>query len=397
MSNQGISRRSMLGVLTAAPLGTGLFLADSAAAGAEPSRVPGGLLPGGEYDKFVAAQAAADQFSGNIMLAHQGHPILTRSYGMADKQRLIPNGPDTIFDLESITKTFTAVAAAQLVQQGRVGLYEKLGTYFDGFPDDIAKTVTVHQLLTHTSGIGIHGHDFSDTPEFFSEYLSWNSAQEVMDGVMAIIRKSPLAFTPGTKNGYSNSGMFVAGALVAQVSGQSYYDYVRQHVFTPAGMTSTDFYTRPQVRSSSRFAHAYLTQPSGDKLDFTESDNFGFIGTPVNGAYSTVSDLLRYAEALRTGTLLSPSFSALITGAKVALSPSDLPPDPDPHRFYGCGFRVSIRNNHDVFGHSGSGGGTTTNLDIYSDLNWVGVILSNYSTSIASMVDLERKLVSEAR
>jgi hypothetical protein len=162
-------------------------------------------------------------------------------------------------------------------------------------------------------------------------------------------------------------------------------------------MTSSDFYTRPQIRSSSRFAHAYLNQPSGGKLDFTESDDFGFIGTPVNGAYSTVSDLLRYAGALRTGKLLSPPFTALVTGGKVALSPSDLPPDPDPHRFYGYGFRVSIRNDHAVFGHSGSGAGTTTNLDVYPDLDWVSVVLCNYSTPIAPIVDLERQLVSDPR
>lgn len=398
-SSQGSSRRTVLGLLAAAPAAASVFLADSAPAlaDAEPLRVPRALLPGGEYEKFVAGLAAADQFSGNIMVAYQGRPVLTRSYGMADKSRSVPNGTDTIFDLESITKTFTAVACAQLVQRGKIDLYATLGTYLGGFPASISNEVTVHQLLTHTSGLGVHNNDFSTTQEFFSERLTWTSGQETMDGVMAIIRKEPLVFTPGTQNGYSNSGMFVVGAIVEQVSGQPYYDYVREHVFKAAGMTSSDFYTRPQARGNPRIAHAYLPAQSGGYTDFTESDDFGFIGTPVSGAYSTVSDLLRYATALRTGKLLLPSFTTLFTGAKVALSPSDLPPDPSTRRFYGYGFRVKIANRGDVFGHSGSGPGTSTNLDIYPGLDWVGVVLSNYGISITPIVDLEQQIVTGTR
>jgi CubicO group peptidase (beta-lactamase class C family) len=399
MSIQGSSRRSVLGLLTAAPVAVGALFAVAAPAAADagssgPSR---GLLPGGEYEKFVAARAAADQFSGNVMVAYRGHPVLIRSYGMADKARNVANTPGTIFDLESVTKTFTAVACARLVERGKVNLYDKLGAYLDGFPPEVANVVTVHQLLTHTSGLGVHGNDFSDTQEFRGERLTWTSGQQTMDGILAIIRKQPLLFTPGTRNGYSNSGMFLVGAIVEQVSGQSYYDYVREHVFTAAGMVDTDFYTRPQVRSNPRIAHAYLTDQSGAHTDFTDSDNFGYIGTPVQGAYSTVSDLLRYAHALRTGRLLSPSFASLFTAAKVALSPTDAPPDPSTSRFYGYGFRVKILNDHDVFGHSGSGAGTATNLDIYPDLDWVGVVLSNYSDPITSIVDMEQQLVADGR
>lgn len=392
------SRRSVLQLLAAAP--TAGLLSKPGVADASPIGPPKDLSPGGAFDRFIAEQAAADRFSGTVMVAHRGRPILTRSFGMANKKLSIPNGADTIFDLESITKTFTAVAMARLVQQGKVGLYEKLGTYLDGFPAEIADTVTVHQLLTHTSGLGVHGNDFSDTKEFAEERLTWRSGQEVMDGVLAIIRKEKLVFTPGTMNGYSNSGMFVVGAIVERVSGRSYYDYVREHVFAPAGMRSTDFYTRPQVRRNYRIAHDYLTDQTGGHTDFTDSEDFGFIGTPVNGAYSTVADLVRFARALQNGTLLAPAFSTLITTGKAALSPSDAPPDPDPHRFYGYGFRVSIRNNHGIFGHSGSGAGTTTNLDIYPDLDWVSAILCNYSAGfntpslLTPIVDLERQLIS---
>jgi CubicO group peptidase (beta-lactamase class C family) len=395
-----LSRRTALGALAAAPMAAGALLTASGTVRADthfdhsrckrpPRTVPADLLPGGEFERFVSQRAAQDQFSGNVLLAYRGRPVLIRSYGMANKQLSIPNDADTIFNLASVTKCFTSIAIAQLVQQERVAFYETLGTYLDGFPAEIANTVTVHQLLTHTSGMG----DYSNSPAVQSGKKEWNSAAETMDGVMAIIRQSPLLFAPGTRYGYSNSGFFVLGAIVEQVSGQSYFDYIRQHVFAPAEMTRSDFYTRPQVLSCDDIAHPYWTQQSGDRADFTMSEHFGFIGGPADGAYSTVSDLLSFAGALRAGRLLGPSFTELITGSKVVLSPSDPPVDPNRTRFYGYGYRNTFVENERVFGHSGSGPGRATNLDIYPELDWVAVVLSNYDTPVAPVVQLERQLI----
>src|SRR5262249_58943991 len=130
-------------------------------------------------------EATQDKFSGTVLLSHEGRPALTRSYGMANKQLSIPNGPDTIFALASVGKLFTAVAVAQLVQRGMVAYHEKLGTYLDGFPAEIADTVTVHQLLTHTSGMG----DYWESQAYLDQSETWTSADEVMDGIMAIVRQ----------------------------------------------------------------------------------------------------------------------------------------------------------------------------------------------------------------
>ncbi|MFC7589401.1 serine hydrolase domain-containing protein [Nonomuraea antimicrobica] len=118
---------------------------------AEP--VPSSLRPGGEFDAYVARLAQADQFSGTVLLRHRSRPVLARSYGMADKARSIPNGPDTIFKLASVSKCLTAVALGQLVQRDKVDLHAPLGDYLDGFSAETAK-VTVHHLLTHTAGLG---------------------------------------------------------------------------------------------------------------------------------------------------------------------------------------------------------------------------------------------------
>jgi CubicO group peptidase (beta-lactamase class C family) len=394
------SRRSVLGLLGAAPLAasgvlsaTGAAHADPPGSGPPPGAVPKDLRPGGAFDKFVAQRAAQDQFSGTVLLAHRGRPVLTRSHGMANQQQSIPNRPDTIFNLASVTKSLTAVAVAQLAEQGKLALYEKLGAYLDGFPAKIANQVTVHHLLTHTSGLG----DYSQSGEFASGIQQWSSVAEVMDGVMAIIRKTPppRPFRPGHHYAYSNSGFFVLGAIVERVSGQSYFDYVRRQIFAPAGMSRSDFFTKPQVLARDDIARPYATQRSGGRGDFTASPYFGFIGGPADGAYSTVSDLLRLAAALRAGRLLSPAFASLTTSGKVPLSPSDPPVEPERDRFYGYGFRDTAVSGQRVFGHSGSGAGKATNFDVHPDLDWVAVVLSNYDTSVDPIVQLERQLITQ--
>jgi CubicO group peptidase (beta-lactamase class C family) len=393
-----LSRRQALSGLGLMPVAGSALLGTPATAHADSGRpVPRDLLPGGAFEQFVAQRAAQDLFSGTVLLAHRGHPVLIRSYGMANRQASLANQPDTLYNLASVTKSFTSIAIAQLVQQGRMAFHDTLGTYLDGFPPAFANTATIHHLLTHSSGMG----DYSRSPDFPEGRKQWSSAAETMDGVMAIIRKQSETlgdnppFAPGARYSYSNSGFFVLGAIVEQVSGQSYFDYVRERVFAPAGMTRSDFYTKPQVLARNDIAHPYWTpQPGASRADFTESEYFGFIGGPADGAYSNIADMLKFTRALRAGRLLSPALVALITSGKVVLSPSDQPLEPYSIRYYGYGFRNTVVGNELVFGHSGSGAGRATNFDIYPELDWVAVILSNYDTPVAPIVQLERQLVS---
>jgi CubicO group peptidase (beta-lactamase class C family) len=333
----------------------------------------------------VARQAAEDTFSGTVLLAHRGRPVLVRAHGLSNKDLALPNRADTVFGLASITKVFTAIAIAQLVQQNKLAFHDMLGTHLPDFPAEIADTVTVHQLLTHTSGVG--------RPSIGSGAPydpSWQSHDTVMAGTLAIIRQTPLQFTPGTRYVYSNDGFFVLGAIVAAVSGQSYVDYVRRHVFAPAGMSRTDFYSRPQVLADNRIARPYWTQRSGERADFMASPFAPFTIGPPGGAYSTVSDLLAFTRALKGGTLLSPALTGLVTGGKVP-GPGDLVSEVD---FYGYGHRDSIVNGQRVHGHSGSGPGMATRLDIHEDRDWVAIVLGNYDTTINPIVARERELIT---
>jgi CubicO group peptidase (beta-lactamase class C family) len=172
-------------------------------------------------------------------------------------------------------------------------------------------------LLTHTSGLGDH----MQMPGFWETAATWTSPEQVMDGTTAIIRQEQLAFPPGAGKQYSNSGYHLLGAIVAQASGQSYYDYVRERIFAAAGMSGTDFYTKPQRLADQRIARPYVKLPSGERVD--DIDHTLFIGTPAGDAYATAADMDRFAQALLGEKLLSPAFHPHHPQRKGADGPAD--------------------------------------------------------------------------
>ncbi|MFJ6572645.1 serine hydrolase domain-containing protein [Streptomyces sp. NPDC091292] len=384
MGVAAVSAAASAGVL-ATP---GSALADTVGR-APAGRIPDDLLPGGAYDRFVAQLAARDQFSGTVLLSHRGKRVLSRAYGMADKERSVPNRVDTVFALASASKPFTALAVLQLAQQGKLDCYGTLGTYLPGFPAAIADTVTIHHLLTHTSGMG----DLLTNSEFLDKAGTWTSADEVTTELVKIIRKQPLEFAPGTSNRYSNSGYDTLGAIVAAVSGQSFYQYVRQHIFAAAGMTRSDFFTRPQWLTDTRIAHPYALTSSGERIDAVRAGEGAarmFIGTGGGNAFSTGPDLVRFAQALQDGHLLNPAYTELFMSAKLPMRPRGAAV-PGVRSFMAYGATAPVVNNHQLLTHGGGAAGESTNWTIYRDLDWCGTILSNYDQiDLTAIIDRER-------
>lgn len=380
------SRRSLLGLLTAAPV-AGVLAASPPAAASGGGHVPAELRPGGAYDRLAAKLAAEDRFSGSILLAHHGRTVLARAHGLAHQGNGVPNTVDTVFCLGSITKVFTAVAIAQLAERGFLAFHDRLSTYLGGFPPE----VTLHQLLTHTSGLGRPALGQGEPPG-----LAWDSFEEYMDGTLDVVRNTPPQFTPpGIRHVYSNDGYVLLGAVVARVSGQSYVDYVRANVFEAAGMTRTAFHTRPEVRTGEGIAHPYANQPAGPRVDFSESPYFPFTYGPPGGAYSTAPDMLRFARALTSHELLGEPFTGLLTSGKVPLSSSDGPGDPlASMSFYGYGQRDSVVGGTRVHGHSGSAPGASARLDLFPEKGWVSVVLSNYDNAAGPLVEKSREVIT---
>ena len=391
--NQSPTRRTLLGVLGAATTTAIAGGVAGAPATADNRRVPPDLRPGGEYDRLIAGLAARDGFSGTVLLAHQGRPVLERAYGMADKENSVPNRMDTVFALASASKPFTALAIVQLAQEGRIDFHATLGTYLDGFPPGIADTVTIHHLLTHTSGMG----DLLTNAEYLAKVGTWTSADQVTAELLDIIRREPLGFVPGTGNRYSNNGYDVLGAIVARVSGRSFYDHVRERIFAVAGMTRTDYYTRPQWLSDPRLAHPYALDPSGRRVDVLRAGEGAarmFIGTGGGNGFSTAADLVRFARALLGGKLLNPAYTELFMSPKFPNRPRGAG-DPAVRSFTAYGAPAPIHHNRLLFGHGGGAAGESTNWTIYRDLDWVGVILCNYDQiDLETVIGRERALVT---
>lgn len=411
-----LTRRSALGMLgvTCSMAGVGVSTralarpqerdrGDSEGCGRSGHEVPGDLRPGGSYDQFLQELAAQDQFSGNVLLAHRGLPVLMRSYGMADKLQGIPNGPNTLFWLASVTKAFTATAVLRLVQNGQIALDATLGTYLSGFTGDAASGITIHHLLTMTSGLA----DYSQVPGWRQESKQWNTPADVLDGTMSFIVQEKPQFPPGSGYFYSNSGFVVLGKIVAEVSGQNYWEHMRQNIFVPAGMTLTDFYTQPQVlkmMADGAVAHNYASQHGGPRVDLLQFGKPLFIGLPdgAGGPYTTTTDLLAFATALQNSTLLGPDYVRLALNGKVPLSPRPTPFDQAIQLYFsGYGLTDTLINDSHILSHAGEGPGVTSNLDIYPTLDWVAIVLENYDLQpfglipdVCPLVKLERQLIT---
>jgi len=336
---------------------------------------PAALRPGGEFDQYLSRLAAEDQFSGTVLVACDGQPVLSRSFGYADRKKGIRNQADTVFCLASVTKLFTAIAVAQLVQRGSLSLLDPIGAHLSGFAAGVADKVTVHHLLTHTSGLG----DFMRDPGYFEEAVTWTTPEQMMDGTLRYIRTESLLFAPGAGSQYSNSGYHVLGCIVQKVSGQSYYDYVRAHVFRPAGMTDSDFTTLPQWRSGSRYAHPYPADQSGSRYDALDGDAFVYIGNPAGNALATAADLVRFARALNGGALLDAPYREVFVTPKLPKPPR--PDLPEVTAFTGYAPDNFLINDRWVAGHGGAAPGVTTGVDWYPGTGWTAVNLSNYDVS----------------
>jgi D-alanyl-D-alanine carboxypeptidase len=310
--------------------------------------------------------SAAGKFSGAALLAKDGKPIFTGAYGMADREKKIPNTLSTKFRIGSMNKMFTAVSVLQLVQAGKILLSDPVGKYITDYPNkDIATKVTIQQLLTHTGGTG----DFFG-PQFDAHRLELKTLQ---DYVKLYGERAP-EFEPGSRWEYSNYGFLMLGVIIERVSGKSYYDYVSENVYKPAGMTSTGSFPEDQKVPDRSTGY---TQFGGEGLR-PNTDTLPYRGTSAGGGYCTVEDFLRFANALTNHKLLNAQNTALLTTGKV-----DTPRgDKYAFGFMDNGAGTPMRH----FGHGGGAPGMNGELQIFPQSGYVIVVLSNLDPPAASRI-----------
>ena len=315
-----------------------------------------------------------DRFSGAILIARNEKILYQRVSGLADRAWQIRNRSDTKFNLASMTKMFTAVAVAQLVEKGKITLDEPVGKVLPDYPNrEVSEKVTVRQLLNHTSGLA--GADRT------AEKLlaTFRQGARTISEHLSAFAGDPLNFEPGSRFEYSNYGYILLGAIIEKISGQDYYSYVRENIFQAAEMMNTDFYeldTDPP-----NLAKGLMDAPSGGRRSNTLF--IGVKGMPAGGAYSTLGDLLKFSIALKNQKLLgSKSLELLWTGSK-------------QNARYGGGFEINRYNKTRIVGHGGGWFGVTNRMEIYPDLGYTVVILSNYDSDPTSITNKLREWLTQ--
>lgn len=318
-----------------------------------------------DLDDRAAELASKDKFSGDVLVARAGKIALQKAYGLADREKHITNAVNTRFRIGSMNKMFTATAVLQLGGDGKLDLAAPLGKYLPDYPNkDVANKVTIRHLLTHTGGTG----DIF-TPEYDKQRLE---TRELTDYVK-LYGSRGLAFEPGTQWAYSNYGFLLLGVVVEKVSGMSYYEYVRTHIFLPAGMRDTD--SLPESENVPNRSVGYLRK---NGVWTSNIDTLPWRGTSAGGGYSTVGDLFRFATALSGGKLIKPELFAQMTSKQASA-----PPMP-ANEGYGFGMMVSERPQGKRYGHGGGAPGMNGELRVYPHTNTVVVVLANLDPPAAS-------------
>ena len=286
----------------------------------------------------------SDDFSGCVTVTDGGKTVFDECRGLAERNFGVPIDRQTKFHVGSIGKMFTAVAVAQLVEAGKLSWDATLDQLLPEYPDHAtAHEITVWQLLHHTAGLG----DVL-VPDYFAHREQFTGPADFLD----LIARQARVGEPGKEWNYSNAGYVLLGRIVEKVSRETYVDYVRRHVFTPAGMGASGFDTLDEV--TPRLAVGYFRDglfSSAWKADWMK---IPFKGDAAGGAFSTNADLLRFARALREGRLVQPATLSKMFDGGVPAGPGS----------YAAGFGDRVSHGRHIRGHAGGIEGTDANLQM---------------------------------
>jgi CubicO group peptidase (beta-lactamase class C family) len=315
----------------------------------------------GQIDGLMKLYSDYGQFNGTVLVAENGKIIYKKGFGLADMEWNIPNKPDTKFRLGSITKQFTSMLVLQLVEEGKLSLEGKLSDYLPYYRDDTGKKVTIHHLLTHTSGIP----SYTNLPNFGRE-VSRNPYQ-----VEEFVKKycsGDLEFEPGAKFTYNNSGYFLLGAVIDKITGKPYEKVLEERIFKPLGMKNSgyDHYATVMPNRAAGYEQSLEGYANAPYLDMS-------LPYAAGSLYSTVEDLHIWDQALYTDRLLPARMKELLFKPHVQ----------NPGSAYAYGWAVGkkklpqSKREISFVGHGGGINGFNTLIERYVDDKHLIVLLNN--------------------
>jgi len=315
-------------------------------------------------EDYLNKLTSEDKFSGTVLVARDDRVLFKKAYGTACKRYDVPNKIDTKFNLGSMNKMFTGVAIAQLAQQGKLSFDDPIIKHLPDYPNkEVAEKVTIHHLLTHTSGMGDYWEEI-----FAAKWWEIKTVQQIAD----LIADKPLEFEPGERFRYSNSGPIILGLIIEKLSGMSYYDYVKEYIYKPAGMVNSGCFEvdRPVPNLAIGYTKMnYNGEPDPDGQWYNNLFMHVVKGGPAGGGYSTVEDLFNFARALKSHKLLNKEYTELVTTGKV---------DMGPDMKYAYLFGDETANGQRIIGHSGGAPGINSRLELYLDSGYTVAVMANY-------------------
>jgi len=309
-------------------------------------------------DNYMKAEENVNTFSGIVLVASEGKIIYEKAIGLADRELSVKNILQTKFQIGSLTKQFTACCILQLAENGKLSLDNKLSQYFPGFPK--GDSVTIHMLLSHTSGINNYTN--------LSDFGSIMALSLDKDSIIALIKKQPYDFSPGTKWTYSNSGYFLLGCIIEKVTTEPYNAYVLKNIIKKAGLKNT-FVNRWDSILIHR-AKGYYRTTTGWKNTSFVSMEFSY---SASGIISTAQDLFKWSNALFSGKIVSSASLTKMTTPYL--------------QHYGYGIMIDTFKHHLNISHRGHMPGFASYLGYFPTDSVVIVVLSNNESNSARIAN----------
>lgn len=315
-----------------------------------------------KLDKLLSAYAESGKFNGSVLVAEKGNVIFKKGFGLADMEWNVPNKPDTKFRLASITKQFTAMAIMQLVEKGKLKLDVPISAYLPDYPKKNSDVITIHHLLTHSSGIP----NLTSFPGF-SKNISRNAYSPLE--LVKLFADSTLQFKPGEKFAYSNSGYMLLGYIIEKVTGKRYERVLQENIFTPLRMINTGYdHSRSLLKNrASGYEKNGRVYINANSIDMS-------VPYAAGALYSTVEDMYLWDQALYGNQLLRKENMDILYTKHISSGGNY-------HYGYGWGFGgIHLGNTSELIetiGHSGAIDGFVTQLTrIPSDKSFI-VLLNN--------------------
>jgi CubicO group peptidase (beta-lactamase class C family) len=341
----------------------------------------------GRLESEFAARSSRDEFSGAALITRNGADLFAGCWGAANRADDVPITRGTRFGLASLSKTFTAVAIGRLVDAGKVAFTTAVADCLapDFRPRDFDTRVTVHHLLTHTSGIADY---FEESELEIAAYADlWaerpNYGYRRPADFLPLFADLPRRAEPGSMASYNNAG-FILLALVAEaVSSTPFIELVETEVLAPAGMTDSGYFALDEARSNVATGHI----PGADGNWRTNVYSIPIVGGGDGGAFSTVDDLVRFLAAVDGGDLLSPETSSTMLTPHVQFREGVS---------YGYGFWLLGEGRMRAYGGTGADPGVDVHAMRWPELGVTAVLLSNVSDGNSELWPLLRSTVEEA-